>query len=607
MGQYVSLSAPPYTVESITADSMIVSFTGSAGDDYYDAWQLTNDYEVPSDLYLMENTSGSYSEYTDDTRITEEDYRFTGGMVGQGVIVETLSFLPAVSSQLAGIIGPYQVPEAVTQISFNVVADSGYYKLRSNNEVRIEHNFTCIVDETDSEGNPTGSGTVYPFTFNSHASNITAGTGQTVDIDMNDYAYQRVSFRRISSRDKASNISNADKAILRDLYFYTELSSIPDWGDITIAQISVYSNAASQGVKERQISLDFTRSITRYSNGLFEPTAEIADVITDLALDPYNGRLTLDDIDADLYQEIQAQLIDYFGGDEMIQVGYCLDSTKMRFQEMYSMFWTVVACESYAQGATYRAYPDLLREDSSKQFTHRNKIIGTDSSESIYDIDNDSVEVTYRDNETGLYETVERFVNGVDGNNPIQIELSAAVNAKQAQVRADRELNILLYQTKTYSFESDGIALLTTPGERVDVVDDSRICKRESNDGTYEIYSGYVVNQSGLQIQLSEPVFFADNDLHTIRFTKSNGDLLESIACTAGTTKFHVILAQAPSEPIYLGYKQERTNFTFAADRLRQGMAILVRGLDAGNSNGIKTRKVTGINYSELYYQNDKD
>lgn len=608
IGDVTDLSAEAYIITGVSTYAITITLNGSAGDPIYDAWNLASDSPLPEIIHRVQNPVDGYDRYTEDYAVNEDTYYFDVTMLEPATVTENYYvFVPSVAEALSGIIGPYQVPSEVTSISFNVVANSGYFKLKSNNDVRLLHDFTCIVDETDEDGIPTGNGIVYPFTFGSNSSSITADTGKTIDIAMNDYTYQQVSFRRISNRDQSDNISNSDKAILRDLYFYTELSEVPDWGDLTIGQIAIYSNSATQGIKERQINLDFTRNIQRYSNGLFEPTSEIADVITAICLDERNGRLSLDDIDADLFQEVQAQLISYFGGDEMIKVGYCLDSTKIRFQEIYTMFWSAVVCEAYAQGATYKVYPDILRGDSSKQFTHRNKITGTDSSESLYDRDYDSVEVTYRSGETGDFETIERFVNGYDGTNPVQIELSAAISEKQAQVRADRELNILLHQTKTFAFESDGIALLTVPGERVDVVDDSRIVRRENNSGTYEVYQGHVVNQSGLEIQLSEPVYFADNDLHTIRFTTSKGDLLESIPCVAGSTAFHVILSQAPSESIYLGYRRERTNFTFSADRLRSGLAVLVRALTAGNSNGIRTRKITGINYSELYYQNDKD
>jgi hypothetical protein len=266
-----------------------------------------------------------------------------------------------------------------------------------------------------------------------------------------------------------------------------------------------------------------------------------------------------------------------------------------------------VNVRAYSQGAVYRGYPDINRTVSSKQFTHRNKITGTDSKERLYTVENDGIELKYRSNDTGTFETIIEHVNGTDSNNRLQIELSGATEEVTAQIRAKRELNILKYQKYNFNFEADGIARLTVPGERVDNVDNTRIVKRENNTNIYQIYDGLVVSQNGLEVELSQPVTFTDGELHTIRFTTSKGDLLEAIECTQGSTAYHVVLSQAPTEAIYTGYKREKTNFTFSADNLRSSLPVVVRGSKAKESKGLRTRQLSCINYDELYYQNDQD
>ena len=140
---------------------------------------------------------------------------------------------------------------------------------------------------------------------------------------------------------------------------------------------------------------------------------------------------------------------------------------------------------------------------------------------------------------------------------------------------------------------------------RVTNVDQTRIVKRENNTNVYNIYDGLVVSIDGLIAELSQPVTFEDGETHSIRFTNSKGELLEAIGCSKGETAYHVVLESTPSESLYTGYKMEKTNFTFAPDKERDGMDILILGTKAKQSKGLKTRQLTAINYSPLYYQND--
>ncbi|AUR92879.1 TMhelix containing protein [Vibrio phage 1.178.O._10N.286.45.E12] len=591
-----------YQVTAVTESSVQLDISGEGWGSYSDKLMVASSY------ILSYNDGGGDS--TEDSEINDETWYVdvTGDVLSNIVsVIGSSSRNPIVGQAFNSSIGPIKVKDLTDTISLNFVADSGFYKYINNTETEINAELEVRIQQTDSDGNETGFETIVNVPFSTNASSKTRQSAKTVDI-ANPYDYGVVYCRRKTIRDKNDNVQNVDKVFWRDLYFYDDIGT-QDYGNVTVAQVIIPSSIAAQGVKERQVNMDVTRYIEPYiGDGNFgseAPVETVAEVVTALSLDPINGRLTLDEIDADLFLDVQSQLIEYYGNSDIVKVGYDLDSTKLRFQEIFSLFWDAVRCNAYSQGAVYRVYPNIARTAPSKQFTHRNKIIGTDTKERLYDVEYDGVELTYRSNDTGQFETVIKHVDGSQSTNRLKIELSGATQEVQAETRASYELNKIKYQKYNFTFEADGISRLTVPGERVTNVDQTRIVKRENNTNVYNIYDGLVVSIDGLICELSQPVTFEDGETHSIRFTNKKGELLEAIGCTAGSTAYHVVLESTPSESIYTGYKLEKTNFTFAPDKERDGMDVLVLGTKAKQSKGLKTRQLTCINYSDLYYQGD--
>ncbi|AUR89965.1 TMhelix containing protein [Vibrio phage 1.135.O._10N.222.54.B6] len=588
-----------YEITGVTESSVTLDVSGKG-------WQSYTDKPLLTDFYEFQRQSG-FSSSTEDSQINNGQWYADELLTDPITVTSAETKVPNIGQAFNSAIGPIKIKDFSDTISFNFVADNGFYKYVKNTETEIDATIEVRILQTDSSGNVTGLETIMDVPFSTNTSSKTRQSAITFDI-ANPYDYGVVYCRRTTNRDKDDDVQNVDKVFWRDLYFYDEIGT-QDYGNVTVAQVVIPSSIAAQGVKERQVNMDVTRYIEPYiGNGSFgpeSPVETVAEVVTALSLDQLNGRLTLDEIDADLFLDVQSQLISYYGDAGIVKVGYDIDSTKLRFQEIFSLFWDAVRCNAYSQGAVYRVYPNIARTTPSKQFTHRNKIIGTDTKERLYDVEYDGVELTYRSNATGQFETVIKHVNGVDSVNRLKVELSGATQAIQAETRANYELNKIKYQKYNFTFEADGIARLTVPGERVTNVDQTRIVKRENNTNVYNIYDGLVVSIDGLICELSQPVTFEDGETHSIRFTNKKGELLEAIGCSKGATDYHVILESTPSESVYTGWKLEKTNFTFAPDKERDGMDILILGTKAKQSKGLKTRQLTAINYSPLYYQGD--
>lgn len=563
-------------------------------------------------LWRCKKSSDGQLMFVDNSLINEYTwYEGSEGNLDHRITnVTDLTLTPAVSTLFNEFIGVENEPFCNT-LQYNFTARSGFYKVVKGTDRNVSVNIEITIVEIDENGVPTGSEYVRNVTFSSNQDSLRKQSAMSYNVP---HLYDRSLsiVRRTTERDKDENVVNVDEVQFDKLYFLTNIPD-QDYGDVTVAQVEIPYSISASGVKDRRLNLDVTRYITPYiGDGQFGPEAPIdtvAETVVAMSLDKYNGRLTLNDIDADLYLSVQQQLIEYYGNSDFVRIGYDFDSTTLRFQDEYLLLWNAVSCRGYAQNAKYKVYPDILRTDSSKQFTHRNKIPGTDTRSRSYKVQNDGIELTYRSNESGDFETIILHVNGVDSVNRIELELSGAVSEMQASVRAYRELNMLKYQRISVVFEGDGAARLTVPGERVDVVDNTRIVKRPDNVNTYDVYGGYVeeVSEDGYTVTLSEPVYFTDGETHSIRFSDSQGELMETITATVGSNEYEVVLSDLPSKPLYTGYDMEKSTFTFAADMSRLALPMLIVDTESTERDELKTRQLSCINYSELYYQNDQD
>lgn len=557
------------------------------------------DCSAASTFTTADGEINSYVWYEDSTAITDKI-----------TVTGSTHRSPAIGQQFDGFIGPITCRDGAQLAVLNLVANNGFYKYYKGTERDVSTQIDVVIQELDSDDKPTGNEYTKSTTFRTNSRSKTKQAAISFEVDISIYDKCQLLARRRGNRDKGENVSNIDKVNFQSLDFETDIVQ-PETEDMTICQFVIPASISALQSKKRQINYDWTRIITPYiGNGQYgakTPTSTFAETVIALSLDKYNGRKLLSEIDADSLLATQSEMLAYYGTSDAIQVGYNLDSTKMRFQDIFNLFCDSVLCKAFVRNGILQAYPDIERTESSKQFTHRNKIQGTSTKEDNYEPEYDGIELSYRSNKTKKFETVIKHLDGTESFNRMQIELSCAVNEAQAEIRANRELNILQYKLSAHVFEADGIGRYCVLGERVDNVDDTRIVKRDTNMNHYAIYSGEVVSQNGLVIELSEPVYFEAGETHSIRFTSSQGVLLEAISCSKGDNDYQVVLSNAPSSEIYTGYQKKKTQFTFASDVSRLALPVTIRSLVAKERSGLKTTQINAINYDSRYYTNDKD
>tara|TARA_R110002020_G_scaffold67718_4_gene177633 strand:- start:3067 stop:5883 length:2817 start_codon:yes stop_codon:yes gene_type:complete len=527
------------------------------------------------------------------------------------VFFESISVIPVIGDASAfGFIGPLTIPDFSDKIILNFVSPNGFYKLSENNEVPIFATINVLIEELNSSGVGTGTEFNTSVQYRSDISNTRGPVFTTEEISI-PYDYARVTCSRETLRDKGSKISNVDKIEWRDLYSFKAAGNL-DFGDVTLAHVRIPSNSSSRLVKKRKINLDVTRKITEYTAGgnLGTPenfaTDDFAQILIHMSLDPYIGRLTLDDINADGFLLLSQEIDAYFGDSQMSRFGYDFDTTKMTFQESFMLLCNVVNCLPYAHSGVYDAIFEKRQDVSFKQITHRNKIIDSESSKVKFHRRNDGVELTYRDELTAVNETI---ILPADGSaiNPEEIEMPGCTTRIQALRRAHRIRNKQIYNTKEVTFDVDAFGRMIVPGQRIDSPDGTRFTKREGVTDGYRVYDGEVVEVNGLILELSQPVEFTDGENHFIQFTKENGDLSATVQCVAGDNEFLVVLQSAPNEAVYDGYQKDRTKYIFMSEQLQASVPLLPQTVEFAVTDGEETHTISSINYSHNYYDGDTE
>lgn len=594
-----------YTVLALTENSITIEIPDDTPANVIAAWTGLSGY-VPITDNMYHITGTGLDTYVRSIS-KSEIWTYSGNSVTIG---SELTYSPLVMQSFYDSVGPFTVVAGAEQVLINLVSLNGFYKLKDNKEQTISAGVLITFEETDADGNTTGNGISYPYTYSSN-SNVRKSVFQTYRIDV-PYTYCRVSAKRTTDRDKSSNVSNVDNIEFRDLYFFNSIPDDHDFGNCTLAHVVIPSNSTSRLVKERKQNMDVTRVLTEYQGeGVWGTTdGLISDhfdqVLINMAMDDRIGRLALGNVAADDWLSLKNQIISYFGSDQMVRFGYDFDDKAMTFQDMFVTVATAVNCLPIVTDGVYDLVFEKQQSTPTAQITCRNKKPKTETRERVYERQYDGVAVTWRNEETGESE-VFYVPEDQSSINPKTITLSGVITKEQVYKYAYRIYNKQIHNRDTIKFDVDSFGRNIICGRRVDSPDQTRFTARDGVDNGYRVYDGEVVEVSGFQVELSCPIVFTDGEDHYITFTTATGDMSDPILCTQ-VDDYTVLLSEMPTETIYDGYSKDRTKFVLASEQLRQSVAILPQTSEYSlEDDGTETFSITSINYSDHYYDNDQD
>lgn len=511
-------------------------------------------------------------------------------------------------------IGPFFIARTdITRIMCNFVAEQGSYEVDSSNGSQIQINTTIIVGVTpcDPMGVPEGGEVTHVTTlFGSHAdkqakgvtlsTNVICGTGGIL-----------IRARRSSLTDIRVGFQVSDAVQWRDLYLCSDVGNI-DFGNITSVQTLIKATPSALAVKERKMNALVTRKVPLHvigpTFGGLVASKNAADIICAMALDPYIGNRTVDELDVDGIYSVAGPggLVEtYFGIQAYLTAAtefcYTFDDAKVSFEESIADIAQAIFCIAYRRGAILTLSFERQTANSTLLFNHRNKIPKSETRTVTFGSvnDNDGITLDYVEPNAPNFpnlDTVKTLYFPLDQSavNPKQVTAVGVRNKYQAMILGWRLYKKLTCQNTTVQFDATEEAALLVLQDRILVADNSR---SDTQDGD-------VIAQTALLLTLSQPVVFDARFTYTIFLQGADGTI-ESIAITAGPKADQVLLATAPAQPCVVdpGTYARTTYMIVSSAPTRQNAFLLAEK----TPKDAKVYEVKAVNYDDAYYTHDLD
>jgi hypothetical protein len=498
-------------------------------------------------------------------------------------------------------VGPFVISSPdLEKVFSNFIALNGLYVDTGSGQNKIDVEVQVGLRPIDSTGAPTDEESFYNATIEGSAT-VRSTRAITLKMDFgtttpNYVGYFQIRARRITGTHTGGNV--VDEVKWRDIYAMAKVYE-NDFGDVTTVHSVTQATAGALVVKNRKLNMLATRKIPQRISGsdfttdLF-PTNRADEIISAICLDPKIGNRSKEEIDFDNIYDTVAEIETYFGSEKAVEFNYTFDADNLSFEEIMAQLANAIFSTAYRLGNVIKLNFEKETENSLLLFNHRNKLPGSETRTIRFGNQNnhDGVELEYVSDIDDAIVTI----NLPDdlARNPKKIETIGIRNRIQAYWLAWRLWNKIQFQNIACEFDATQEADLLVINDRVLVADNTR-------PGTQD---GDVISQNGLELELSQPITFELGDTYTI-FLQHTDATTESIAVSAGSDEYHVLLATPPKTPLYLedtGFA--RATFQIVANSSERETAFLVTEKQTLSN---LTSKMTTINYSDKYYQNDKD
>jgi hypothetical protein len=508
----------------------------------------------------------------------------SGDAIGQTVL--------APNEENHTILGPFNNPTVkCRKVLVNVYSPSGLYVQDGSARTSKSVSYRITVVKLDESASPIGTPYIVNETISGSNSNE---KGKTTQVDLGGEFFFRVSVQRTSNADFGGQA--VDEIKLKDIFGLYEVDK-DFFGNTTTVQTKRIANAQNASIRNPEINCIATEMVYKYLGGgvfdtnLTENTQAMQSLIR-LALDPYVGRRSVGDIDLDLMLENQALVESYFNSAEAGQFSYTFDDENTSAQEIFYTIANAAFCVLWREGIVLKSYFESPQTIPSMVFTHRSKQAKSErwTRETAQGKRKDSVELTYTDDKTYKQEVL-YFPANRSGKNPKKVDIKGVKGLRQATWRLMREYNKLLFQRESVDFSSTIEGSLVKPMQLISVVKGTRV-------GSYD---GEVLLVDGLTLTLSQTIAFTSGDDHFILLKKRDGST-ESIPVIDFGTDRQLQLEYAPTESIYTGNSETKTEFSFGNEARLSGQLMLPLEIDASDGQYVN---IKAINYSDSYYKDD--
>lgn len=468
----------------------------------------------------------------------------------------------------------------------NLLAANGIYDGDQSRQVAVEVQYQRVID-----GVP--SGQIYPVGITMQGkANSRDQVGATVRENLPFTGQFRFRVKRINDNGNATSL--IDDVILESAYsFYETKKSVYEHDTvIRLKRLSIGS-----GTNATELNMPVTRKLFSYRGGVKSteriPTNNFADIIINVALDPYIGRFDLSEIDVLSLYAVSDEIEAYFGTPKACEFNYTFDNKNSSYQEMAFAIAEAVFCTARRENGTHFFNFEKETPNSLILFNHRNMKPESLTVSDFFGIqdDYDGIEFKWRDAEDDYAEAVIKLPH--DGlANYKTIESNGVTNQVQAHFLSHRALNKMRFNRKAIEFTAYGEADLVTRNDRIAVVDS--VFKK--------LASGEIEAQNNTVLTIDNAVKLEMSENYVIHLQLKDGSV-DVIEIVGQINDFQIEIVRIPLIPLVVsGVVSATYSITKAEARESEAYLIQEKSPSATFESG-----VSAIKYDSRYYSNDKD
>lgn len=364
--------------------------------------------------------------------------------------------------------------------------------------------------------------------------------------------------------------------------------------DIPKGVTTVYSKTlATEGalaIKERKLRLLVQRYLDSPTGAILSNRAD--DIIYHIA--KANGLTDKHINHAQIKDEID-RLIEYFGTPLCAEFCGTFDSTNVTTEEMIQTVAQAVFSQAYRFNNQVHLHFERPQSHSMVGFNSHNILPDSYSYSESFGArnDHDGVQVTCSDPIDDAKITLS-YPEGA--TNPQKSDLLGVRNRVQAHIHMMRLHHKNQYAYKTCELTGADESGVVIPTNRIDVANQLRSDTVQGSVYGLDIVRGQVL------MSVSEPVALADGQTATV-FVQTTAGILDNIKCTKHDD-YTLRLSRMPSAPISID-GVVRAVYTLVTHSDTTKDSYIVTKKDVGDNP--MTHKLTCINYTDKYYQNDDD
>lgn len=599
-----------YVIESLTADKIYLTAPGDANSEWQKLADNIDQTLAKQVTVSTESTNlwqgWNYTNQRDHEKVIANIVARDGLYITNGKDFEPIGIICEYESE---IVDNTDNPVAGTLETHEFVIYGGKYPEYAINGGLGEFRNRVINTGFGSVTVPTDVGYWWSgiHTTDEDAARTAARTLEITNSHMAVGKRLRWRMRRVSHRAQldTSKFNIVQDITVADFYGVRMLNDGDYADDVTKVYLKQRGTISAQANKERKAKGIAQRLVKDWRNAdALIASKRIDDIIYDIATDPKTGGLTIDDLNMpQISAEVDAQIA-YFGTPLCAEFSGTFDSTDITTEEMIQTVAGAGFFTAYRVNNKVHLHFEKPEEVPVANFNSHNILPESFEWTETFGPRNDydGQVVTFVDPDNDDTRTTLTYPEDVPVINPDtkNKDLVGVRNKVQAHMHLMRRYhkNQLAYSNVSATVADEGAIVI--PNNKVSIANQNRA---DTQQGAVVSLSVNGIGQTVLT--LSNEVDFGDKPEGTV-FVQTVAATVDNIKCSPSNDPREVILQRPPSQPISTERSaQVRATYILVTHDDLDRDSYIVTSKGPGNTS--MSHSLEAINYTDKYYQNDKD